>query len=231
LNRFNYSNNCPVAYIDPSGYYSEWVNYQRGFITQVINDLTSGVLDMAITALGGPSIDSNQSVAFNLGRQAGRNASIVIASYLTVEGASTTAAALVALGSTAGGGGVCALVTGGACGVPVGIALGLEGEIALAGAIEAGLGTASLVYMAGNPIPSRRNSIEYKLAPEGSQGKYESPYKYPSDYSKPPAEGFEWRGGEKGSWYNPETGEIYRLDTSHVNEGPHYDYTASDGTT
>jgi RHS repeat-associated protein len=62
---------------------------------------------------------------------------------------------------------------------------------------------------------------------------------YPSDPTKPPAEGWEWRGkpgsapGSKyGSWYNPENGESLHPDLDHP-EGvdPHWDYKSPDGNT
>jgi RHS repeat-associated protein len=59
------------------------------------------------------------------------------------------------------------------------------------------------------------------------------------DFENPaaPGEGWEWRGsGEpgsaKGSWYNPSSGESLHPDLSHPGQiGPHYDWTAPDGTT
>jgi hypothetical protein len=49
--------------------------------------------------------------------------------------------------------------------------------------------------------------------------------KPPSDPSKPPGPDWEWRGGPKGSWYNPKTGEVLRPDLEHPDPiGPHWDY-------
>lgn len=107
---------------------------------------------MAVTALGGGSIDSNQDKVYNLGRQAGRDASIAVATYLTVEGTATYAATLIALSSTVGVGGACALVSGGTCAIPAAAALVIEGAVTLTGALEASWGAGSLVYMAGNPL-------------------------------------------------------------------------------
>ena len=47
-----------------------------------------------------------------------------------------------------------------------------------------------------------------------------------------PGEGWEWRGpADKGSWYNPTTGESLRPDLAHADPiGPHWDYKAPDGT-
>ncbi len=43
--------------------------------------------------------------------------------------------------------------------------------------------------------------------------------------------GYEWRGGEKGSWYNPKTSEVLRPDLHHKPPiGPHLDYRDPSGT-
>ena len=50
---------------------------------------------------------------------------------------------------------------------------------------------------------------------------------YPGDDPNvSPGEGWEWRGPKnKGSWYNPETGETLHPDLNHpLPEGPHWDY-------
>jgi RHS repeat-associated protein len=42
--------------------------------------------------------------------------------------------------------------------------------------------------------------------------------------------GTEWRGPVEGSWYNPETGEVFRPDLEHpLPEGPHWDYKDPQG--
>lgn len=51
--------------------------------------------------------------------------------------------------------------------------------------------------------------------------------KYPGDDpTVSPGEEWEWRGPEdKGSWYNPNTGETLHPDLNHPEpEGPHWDY-------
>lgn len=54
--------------------------------------------------------------------------------------------------------------------------------------------------------------------------------KYPTDPTKPPAPGYEWRGlgtpgNKKGSWFNPKTGSSLRDDLKHPKPiGPHWDY-------
>ncbi len=64
----------------------------------------------------------------------------------------------------------------------------------------------------------------------GAQPNFENP-------AASPGEGWEWRGtgepgSEKGSWYNPNTGESLHPDLSHPDPiGPHYDWKAQDGTT
>jgi hypothetical protein len=60
---------------------------------------------------------------------------------------------------------------------------------------------------------------------------------YPSDPSKPPGPGYQWRGtnpqpgAPEGGWYNEQTRETLRPDLDHpAPEGPHWDYRAPDGT-
>ena len=56
----------------------------------------------------------------------------------------------------------------------------------------------------------------------------------PADPTVPPGEGWQWRGqepvgGDRGAWYNPETGESLHPDLNHPEPiGPHWDYRASD---
>ena len=58
-----------------------------------------------------------------------------------------------------------------------------------------------------------------------------------SDPTKPPGEGFEWRGkgspeSGKGNWLNPSTGEKLHPDLSHPEpKGPHWGYKDAGGTT
>ena len=51
-----------------------------------------------------------------------------------------------------------------------------------------------------------------------------------NDPSNPPGPGWVWRGpADKGSWYNPATGETLHPDLEHPDPiGPHYDYRAPD---
>jgi RHS repeat-associated protein len=57
----------------------------------------------------------------------------------------------------------------------------------------------------------------------------------PADPSKPPGEGWEWRGkgppgSKEGSWYNPGTGESLHPDLTHPPPvGPHWDYKDPSG--
>lgn len=69
-----------------------------------------------------------------------------------------------------------------------------------------------------------------------SEGAGEScPVKPPADPSKPPGEGWEWRGkgppgSGQGSWYNPKTGESLHPDLNHGPPiGPHWDYNRPGG--
>ncbi|GEM_PF-4393773 len=48
----------------------------------------------------------------------------------------------------------------------------------------------------------------------------------PQDPTVSPGPDWEWRGGEKGQWYNPKTQESLRPDLDHPEPiGPHWDYT------
>ena len=59
----------------------------------------------------------------------------------------------------------------------------------------------------------------------------------PADPTQSPGEGWEWRGqqpvgGDKGAWYNPNTGESLHPDLDHPPPiGPHWDYTNPKGNT
>jgi hypothetical protein len=56
-----------------------------------------------------------------------------------------------------------------------------------------------------------------------------------NDPTNPPGEGWEWRGpdspgGDRGGWYNPETGETLHPDLGHPDPiGPHWDWTDPSG--
>ncbi|HKR20365.1 MAG TPA: phage portal protein [Stellaceae bacterium] len=61
---------------------------------------------------------------------------------------------------------------------------------------------------------------------------------YPTDPTKPPGPGFEWRGknptpgSREGSWYNEQTNQQLRPDLDHpAGVEPHWDYQAPDGKT
>jgi hypothetical protein len=156
LNRYSYVNNRPINFNDPSGHVFD--SFQQGAIDQFLNDMTFGFLDIAKVALGGSSIDSNKDAIYNLGKQAGRTASLAVSTYLTVEGAATTVAALAAMGTTGGVGGICALASGGACLIPVAAAEAVEGEFALAGVLESAWGAGSLAYISANPLSSQKGA-------------------------------------------------------------------------
>ena len=55
---------------------------------------------------------------------------------------------------------------------------------------------------------------------------------YPGDDpTQAPGPDWEWRGGDKGSWYNPKTGETLRPDLNHPEPiKPHWDYKTPDKT-
>jgi len=54
---------------------------------------------------------------------------------------------------------------------------------------------------------------------------------YPKDPKMPPGPGWQWKGPpDKGSWFNPKTGEGLRPDVDHPPPvGPHYDYSPGRG--
>ena len=53
---------------------------------------------------------------------------------------------------------------------------------------------------------------------------------YPRSASEPPGPGWVWRGGERGQWFNPQTGESLRPDLNHPpGIRPHWDYSPGRG--
>ena len=78
---------------------------------------------------------------------------------------------------------------------------------------------------------------EDKRGYSGGEYTANSPTEYPNvsypgdDPHTPPGKGWEWRGpADKGSYYNPKTGESMRPDLDHGQPiGPHWDYKAPDG--
>jgi hypothetical protein len=80
------------------------------------------------------------------------------------------------------------------------------------------------------------NFHETKGAPTQEESPKVPNVTYPgNDPTVPPGEGFEWRGkspegGDKGAWYNPDTGESWHPDLEHSEPiGPHWDYTDENG--
>ena len=60
---------------------------------------------------------------------------------------------------------------------------------------------------------------------EKKNKKPKAPYQnLPNDPEKCPADGFEWRGGKDGAWFNPETKESLHPDFDHPDHEPHWDY-------
>ena len=58
--------------------------------------------------------------------------------------------------------------------------------------------------------------------------------KFPGYENKAPGKDYEWRGNKfeknKGSWFNPKTGESFHWDMNHVaGKPPHWDYSRRDG--
>lgn len=82
--------------------------------------------------------------------------------------------------------------------------------------------TIDVAVVAGGVIVAARDkshSADRSTSPEESAG---DPTCQPLGR---PGPDFEWRGGNKGAWYNPKTGEYWRPDPSHgPPQGPHWDY-------
>jgi hypothetical protein len=83
--------------------------------------------------------------------------------------------------------------------------------------------------------PALDNSLEpgdYPTSAPGSKGDYESPYGFPGDPTKPPADGFSWNGQEnsipgsrQGNWYNEDTREWFHWESDSPSHGQHWDYS------
>lgn len=109
---------------------------------------------------------------------------------------------------------------------------------AIAGAVTGALlygGYKTIEHYQNNQVHSNFNNENCYLKNTDSSEKDDKspPYdgkKLGTDPSKKPDTGFEWRGGKKGQWHNPQTGESLRPDFNHPgNMKPHWDYQGSDG--
>jgi hypothetical protein len=75
--------------------------------------------------------------------------------------------------------------------------------------------------------------LRAKQIAEENCGEFDPNFNNPEEL---PGPGWEWKGkgppgSSEGSWVNPETGEKLYPDLNHPEpEGPHYDYTAPDGS-
>jgi hypothetical protein len=145
--RYEYCWNNPVRNNGPTGHWPDWLDYGLGATTQFLNDMSFGLF---YTTGGDPS--NIQSDAFQSGRQAGRDASIVVSSTETVVGAAVAGSSLAAMGPTAGGGLICGAATGGTCLVVAGAGLTAEGAGVLTGTALALQGGATYSYIKSNPI-------------------------------------------------------------------------------
>ncbi|MCL4275398.1 MAG: hypothetical protein KJZ77_16115 [Anaerolineales bacterium] len=84
----------------------------------------------------------------------------------------------------------------------------------------------------GNPsLDEFFEPADYPESAPGSSGPYESPYGFPDDPTKPPANGFDWEGqpgstpgSRQGNWYNEETEEWFHWEPDSPSHGPHWDY-------
>lgn len=68
---------------------------------------------------------------------------------------------------------------------------------------------------------------------EGNEGgeQCDAPPDYPDDPSSPPGPDWEWRGGEKGSWFKKDPKQSYRPHPEGPNNphGEHYDWKTPNG--
>ena len=86
--------------------------------------------------------------------------------------------------------------------------------------------TAAIAYYAGEAIYQLNELDQGQKTEEEKKEKGPPPYKdLPDDPKQCPADGFEWRGDEKGAWHNPETKESLRAEFDSKYHPPHWDYT------
>jgi RHS repeat-associated protein len=86
---------------------------------------------------------------------------------------------------------------------------------------------AVLAYLITHGLLSPDSPKEEEIVSDGAKRAAGELYKNPD---KKPGENWEKRGGEKGNWYNKETGESLRPDLDHSDPvGPHIDYKDKSG--
>jgi len=161
-NRYAYARYNPVKYTDPTGHWSEWFDYAMGAGSQFVNDMTFGLF-YALT-VNPENIDNS---AYQQGREAGRAAATVVSSTEMVLGTAATAWGLGSMTLTAGGGLAAAIPTGGTSLVIAGVAIPAEAALAGAGALAAGHGFSSMVYMRNHPVgrtPQSQSQIQKSIS-------------------------------------------------------------------
>jgi RHS repeat-associated protein len=106
-----------------------------------------------------------------------------------------------------------------------------------ASAVEAAVGGVAEVHNLSQQIATGQNQEAKETATELVKkywwvavlavlaDKDNDPPQIPDDPSTAPGPDWEWRGGDKGQWFNPKTGESLRPDLDHLDPiGPHWDY-------
>ncbi len=164
LNRYAYVVNNPLKYRDPTGHWPEWADFAAGVVTQFGRDMLFfippqvwEVQDALVVAVSAEI----PSVAYDEGREAGRNLSRAVATAMLLDGGSKVLTGLAAMGPTGGSGVACALATGGMCAIPAGAALAGEGALVAGGALEIGYGSGMLVYAKLNPLAKAEGGNRY----------------------------------------------------------------------
>ena len=148
LNRYSYSNNNPVKYIDPSGHWPAWFDYALGAGYQITNDQLLGVPNLIF----GTAWQDKQSYAFQCGQQAGRDASAIISAGLTVDGALKAGEGMAMILGGGGGGLALAPATGGGSVVMSGVAVPAGSVLGAMGTVESAYGLVALAIMSKNPL-------------------------------------------------------------------------------
>jgi len=163
LNRYAYVVNNPLKYRDPTGHWPEWADFAAGVVTQFGRDMLFfippqvwEVQDALVVAVSAEI----PSVAYDEGREAGRNLSRAVATAMLLDGGSKVLTGLAAMGPTGGGGVACALATGGMCAIPAGAVLAGEGALVAGGALEIGYGAGMLVHAKLHPLSSNQSRTQ-----------------------------------------------------------------------
>jgi len=218
--RYAYSNNNPINYNDFTGHSAGWFgNFLYGFSAEFVrtNNWVGAITAPTVAQSLAPS--SSESNAMLAGRIVADLATLAVG-ITEIIGGGTIAGG----GAAVGCGTTLCLASGPAVAAGVSVsAYGISTTLSGGTALGENLGR-----MYAN-LNENNGESPYPSASEGSKGPYQSPYGYPSNPSKPPASGFEWRGKglpgtNQGNWQNPVTGEWFHWDASH-HGSPHFDYS------